>query len=251
MSIPEHYSNHPDWHDHPWDYQAMGHKENGVRPCSCCHQPIDQGWITEDGSGPWCSPACMGWDDKDVMDEDISNMPRREIAEDGLGVVEIDGNLFWTDWVDDPSDDPAWRAEVKEEYAWAWEEIQGTKIDPKITLYEVDSEHRAIAWQGDMEVIEKEAVRLVAEYFEGEIEFVWCEAEQDNLPDADSAHREALEDLRDFRERHHMDYTITDDEFDDDAVIVIPDLTPKLLCEWLNERRRPYRYFYSIEEVEA
>jgi len=28
------------------------------------------------------------------------------------------------DWVDDPSDDPAWRAEVKEEYAWAWEGLE-------------------------------------------------------------------------------------------------------------------------------
>ena len=136
MSIPEHYSSHPEWKDVPWDYQATGHKENGVRPCISCSQPIDHGWITDCGNGPFCSPACMGWDDKEVMDRDISAMPRIEITEDGKE-VDIDGSFFWTDWVDDPSDDPAWRAEVKEEYAWAWERIQGTKNDPN---EEVESE---------------------------------------------------------------------------------------------------------------
>ena len=249
MSIPEHYSSHPEWKDVPWDYEATGHKENGVRPCSCCHQPIDHGWITDCGNGPFCSPACMGWHDKEVMDRDISAMPRIEITEDGKE-VDIDGTFFWTDWVDDPSDDPAWRAEVKEEYAWAWEGIQGTKNDPKINLYEVNFEHRAIAWQGDMEAIVKEAVRLVTESFEGEIEPVWCDAEKDTVLNTDLAYKEALEDLLEYRQKHHEDYTLTEDEFNG-APIVVPDLTPKLLCEWLNERRRPYRYFYSIEEVEA
>lgn len=119
MSIPEHYENHPTWGSHPWDYEAMGHRKDGIRPCSCCHKPIDTGWITEDGNGPWCSPACMGWDDKEVMDEDISNMP----------TDNEDGSLFWTDFVDDPSDDPAYRAELREEY-----EVEWIGLDPGLTL---------------------------------------------------------------------------------------------------------------------
>ena len=119
MSIPEHYQNHPVWGSHPWDYEAMSHREDGIRPCSCCHKPIDNGWITEDGNGPWCSPACMGWDDKEVMDEDISNMP----------TDNEDGTLFWTDFVDDPSDDPAYRAELREEY-----EVEWIGLDPGQTL---------------------------------------------------------------------------------------------------------------------
>jgi len=123
MSAPEHYLSNPDWKDHPWDYEAMGHKENGVRPCICCKKPIDNGWITECGDGPFCSPACMGWDSKETMEHDISLLPRLEIDEDGKEVW-IDGNFFWTDWIDDPTDNPAWRAEVREEYAWAWEGLE-------------------------------------------------------------------------------------------------------------------------------
>jgi len=107
MSAPEHYLSQPYWHDHPWDYEAMGHKPDGVRPCQACSKPIDSGWVTECGNGPWCSPECMGWDDRNVMEEDLE---------------VIGDSLYFTEWVES-NDSPEWRAEQRAYYQDEWDDL--------------------------------------------------------------------------------------------------------------------------------
>ncbi len=60
------------------------HDGEGVRPCSTCSKTIRQGWITEGGDGPWCSPVCMGWDNSYTLEEDMELLD-----------YEI---LYWTEW---------------------------------------------------------------------------------------------------------------------------------------------------------
>ena len=62
------------------------HDGDGVRPCMECGSSIREGWITEDGNGPWCSPKCMGWDSKTVLVDDLAALDKE--------------TLYWTEWTE-------------------------------------------------------------------------------------------------------------------------------------------------------
>lgn len=77
------------WEDENPDYVDDG----APYCCTACEKPVKEGFVSEDGDGPYCSPFCL-WDGNDV----------ESIRWDFSLLGDV---LYWTDWEEpDPDEGP-------------------------------------------------------------------------------------------------------------------------------------------------